>query len=81
MMSATSEACMVLWTIYDHPSDYPNHFVVRRHGIDADFNVPLVDAKCKLADSLEEARELLPPGLHCLGREPEDDPVIVETWI
>lgn len=34
------------------------------------------------APSLEQARERVPAGAGwCLGREPEDDPAIVETWI
>jgi hypothetical protein len=32
-------------------------------------------------DTLEEARKDIPQGLYCLGRDPNDDPVIVESWI
>jgi len=33
------------------------------------------------ASTLEELREKLPFGLHRLPRNPNDDPVIVETWV
>ncbi|MBA3240044.1 MAG: hypothetical protein H0T60_02310 [Acidobacteria bacterium] len=68
------------YAIYERPSDYPNHYVVRRwdvyEGVPA--AVPAWDAK--LADTLEGARAELPPGLDCLGRDPVD-PVIVEVWL
>lgn len=32
------------------------------------------------AGSLDEIRSLLPPGLTCLTRPPQDDPNIIETW-
>jgi len=70
---------MTLYTIYDHPSDYPDHFVVRRHTIYPWRVSP--DNGCQLAPTLEDARALLPAGLYNLGRVAEDDPVIVETWI
>jgi len=34
-----------------------------------------------VADTLEEVRALLPPGLICMPRDVADDGVIVETWI
>jgi len=33
------------------------------------------------ADSLEEIRKFVPPGLTNLHRQPNDDPVIVEVWV
>ena len=69
-----------IWTIYDHPKDYPEHFVVRRwtvrgRGYENEAH------ECRLADSLEEARKLVPPDSACVNRFPEDDPVIVESWL
>ena len=32
-------------------------------------------------DSLEEARAKVPIGLYRMGRQPGDDPVIVECWL
>jgi hypothetical protein len=70
---------LLLYTIYDHPTDYPNHFAVRRECINA--GVVTKDPHVYLAPTLEEARRLLPPGLHQLPRNPNDDPKIVECWL
>lgn len=74
-----SKQALALFSIYNHPRDYPDNVVVRRHWA-------TIPASCDpepfvVADSLEEARRSLPPGLHNLGRDPRDDPAIVETWI
>lgn len=68
-----------MWVIYDRPKDYPRHFVVRRHLAGA--GVVTADTDCQLADTLEEARKLIPPGLFNLGRSPHDEAQIVEVWV
>lgn len=73
-------AFMILYTIYERPSDHPSHFVVRGHEILRKGGTrPQTDFK--LADTLDEARRCIPPGYVNIGREPEDDSSIVETWI
>lgn len=68
------------WTIYDHPSDCPDHFAVRETVIRAGGMEPQLGVK--LFWTLEGARIWLESqGLTCIPRSPEDDPVIVETWI
>lgn len=64
-----------MYVIYDHPSDYPNCFVIRlwKDG------QPTVGHM--LTNTLEGARRLIPKGLHCIPRDPTDDPVIVESWL
>lgn len=66
-----------MWTIYDHPADYPRHFVVRSYLVGREGEG---SSRVQLADSLEEARACVPPGLFCMARSPDDDPPIVETW-
>jgi len=64
-----------LYVIYDHPRDFPDHWVVRVwHG-----EIPRGDGV--LFDSLEEARASLPPGATNLHREPGDDSAIAECWV
>jgi len=70
---------MELFTIYDKPTDEPDKFVLRRWTIVG--SKPTPDAEYQTADSLEDIRKLLPPGLSCMSRNPTDDPKIVETWI
>ena len=70
----TNNEVFVAWCIYDHPKDYPNHFVLRRW----EWETP--DMECQLFDTLEAARAAVPPGLVCMTH-PNDDPAIAETWI
>ncbi len=66
--------------IYERPDDYPRHFVVRHFRIEPGQAVPL--DVVGLADTLDEARRLVPPTADiCLGRYLHDAPTIVETWI
>lgn len=64
-----------IWTVYDSPRDLPGQFVARLFILDR------ATAKVIKAPTLEALRKLLPPGLTCLPRNPQDDPVIVETWL
>jgi hypothetical protein len=65
-----------MFTIYCNPRDYPGKYVVRRHvtGIGPDPE-PLA-----VVDTLDEARDAVPPYLACMNRQPDDQPQIVETW-
>jgi hypothetical protein len=66
---------LYLWVVYRHPADFPNDYVARAwDGEDA-------TGIGYAAPTLEAVRELLPPGLHRLDRNPLDDAVIVETWL
>lgn len=80
-MAASEPPGLPMWTIYAHPLDHPDHFVVRSYTVVRDGrDGPERDSKIALADSLEEARKLVPPGLYCMTRSPLDEPQIVETW-
>lgn len=72
---------MFFYTVYDHPKDYPDHFVVRRFLITPGKAIPQPDIYLQ-KDNLDELRhELFNLGLFPIGRDKSDDPVIVETWI
>lgn len=66
-----------IWTIYDHPLDYPEHYIVRIWFGECPHPTA---ARC---DTLDLARELVQTagGVVCLGRLPDDDPKVVESWI
>lgn len=68
-----------MWTVYNHPSDHPDHWVARRWEILASGPSPTDDKL--LAGSVEDVRAMLPEGLFRLDRQEEDDPVIFETWL
>lgn len=70
---------MMVFTVYDHPRDYPNHFVVR--GWEIDNLEPRPRQECTLASTLDEARKAIPKGFINIGRFEDDDSVILEVWI
>lgn len=77
-MSDGSE--LVLWVVYERPSDAPRSWVVRRH-IASAAGVEIDPVPVAIAPSLEAARFAIPPGLHRIERDPEDDPQIAEVWV
>lgn len=70
---------MKIYTIYARPHDYPDCFVLRAFEISA--NSIIATDEVKMASSLSEIRALIPPECVCMGRQSEDDSVIVETWL
>lgn len=72
---------MAIWTIYDHPRDYPAHYVARRWELRRGDENPHPTDDVLLAEHLDELRRLLPPGLSRFPCVDRDDPCIVETWL
>ena len=74
-----SNNALSLWTVYDHPRDWPHGFIARRHVISNGGSHPTAETLQAL--SLEELRvDLRARGLVCVARHASGDPVIVETW-
>lgn len=71
---------LYVYTIYRSPKDYPGKFVVRRHAIVAGGVHPEPDPDA-VVTTLVRARKALPAGLYNMGRDPRDEPQIVESWI
>src|SRR5262245_28040730 len=70
-----------MWTVYDHPRDYPNTFIARRweigHG-----DEPVATTDIIESPMLGAIRTMLAAkGLTCLHRQWNDDPNIMETWV
>lgn len=72
-----------IYTIYDHPADYPDYFVVRRRLIHPDSRDEPDPTFFVQSTNLDVCREMLLVdfGLVCLGRSPNDDKTILESWI
>jgi hypothetical protein len=71
---------MGVWTVYERPIDYPLGFVARLHHVyNNGTHAPTLTAY--FGSTLESVRKQLPPDLFNMGRQPEDDLKIVETWI
>lgn len=69
-----------IWTVYDHPTDFPEHYVARLFlvtgkGSEAT-TITAINRDLKL---LREQLERL--GLTRLPRDPNDEPQIVESWV
>jgi hypothetical protein len=66
------------YTIYRHPDDYPDGYVIRAWGV---IDAIVFPGPAARVATLAEARRLVPRGAMCLGRAAGDDEKIVESWI
>jgi hypothetical protein len=75
------KAMLPMWTVYEHPKDYPDAYVARLFEVDADG--PRATGSVIIMKNLDDLRDVLAFQLHltCLARNDVDDPVIVETWL
>lgn len=80
---AQQDGCLPMWTVFDHPRDYPGCFIARCSLISGDTGgSPLVTQHTILAPSLKRLRSILQrAGLKAIMRAEQDDPNIVETWL
>jgi hypothetical protein len=77
---STSDKELIMWVVYDHPSDYPDQFVARQHIIGIG-GQRLTD-RMMAASTLENIQAAMTNlGLVRIDRDMADDPVIVESWL
>lgn len=67
-----------MYTVYEHPAEHPHGYIVRHWLITA--GEPR-RGRAQTFDTLQAARESLPPGLARLPRSPGDVPQILESWV
>ena len=68
-----------LWVIYKPVTrEYPGRWVARMHVIRPD---PRPTRFVLVHDTLDDLRDMLPPGLVNLGRQRRDVPEIAEVWL
>ena len=67
-------------TVFRHPKDYPDKYVIREFILDKDGQL-YARKECSLADTLEEARLLIPPGRACFSEPNTPELPAVESWI
>jgi hypothetical protein len=72
---------VTFWTIYRHPNDYPGCWVLRAHEVSPNIRIVQSHDACFVAATLDGIRAKVPPGACCIGRAPEDYPVIYECWV
>ena len=76
---AMKEGRLSMWTIYSHPTDFPHSYVARRFDVGEDGALPTPDI---IQGELRALRSSFrAAGLHCLTRQRQDEPQIVETWL
>jgi hypothetical protein len=84
-----SEPILTVYVVYDNPSDCPSCIVLRPQKVKSDGSIVSMSGAwwgykdeagrvAALGAARQTCRNL---GLTQLARNPEDDPVIVETWI
>ena len=69
-----------IFVVYKGPKDLPGKYAVRRWSIEGGGKPRPMELVAQ-DETLEEVRAKIPPGLYPLARMPDDDPVIVETWV
>lgn len=68
-----------IWTIFEHPDDYPDRYVARLFRVTSDGPVPW--GSLMASPDLELIRHFLEQlGLTVVPRSEEDDPTVVESW-
>ena len=65
-----------IWTITFNPLDVPGKYVARKHMVPGG-----PTDEHHITDTLEAAREKIPPYMVNLGRDPMDIACIAESWI
>jgi hypothetical protein len=82
-MMAGPDTILIMWTIYDRPSDYPEWFVARKFEITG--QGPVTGDSVIWGKTLTEARYMIylvdPNASACLPRYDNDHPNVVETWL
>lgn len=70
-----------IFTIYDHPSDYPDSFVVREFLITKD-NVTIIDSLYMKASTLKEIHDEFDKTMYVfIGRSDNDDEKIIGVYL
>ena len=73
---------LTFYVVYDHPTDYPQEYVVRIHTTSRGGTpVAHTDLYARSKDYAYLESHLAEMGLYRLPRDPSDDPVIKETWV
>lgn len=82
-IEAMASGSLNIWTVYDHPADFPHSYVARRYevgpgGPDGTGHATGDIVQGELSIIRESFRRC---GLTRLPRDPNDDATIVEIWL
>ena len=74
-----SRGVLSIWTIYDHPKDFPSSYVARRHEIGEGVVRPTDDIVQGDLRIIRKSFEQC--GLTRMPRDAADEPQIMESWL
>ncbi|MEH2525891.1 MULTISPECIES: hypothetical protein [unclassified Bradyrhizobium] len=77
--AALARGALSMWTVYDHPADFPHSYVARRFEISNGSATPTGDIVQGELSIIRIGFQHC--GMVCLMRNEEDDPKIIETWL
>jgi hypothetical protein len=76
----SEDSLLPVYTVYFNPADFPGKYVVRRFLVHP--NDPRPDpSPMHVGNTLDDARDAIPPGLYCFSAAQEDDSSIIESWM
>jgi hypothetical protein len=72
-----------MWTIYDHPDDYPDHFIAREWWVTAGRvePSPVTVYRDEYLENVRTFVRTVAPDASRLVRNENDDPKIIESWV
>lgn len=77
-----SELSFYMYTLYNHPRDFPDHWVIRAWRVERGDPEPKPDPDVLLFETASLAIEWADSrGLTMLDRQPDDDPCIACTFL
>jgi len=76
-----SDTQLQIYVIYENPRELPRPGFVTRMWIIEATGEQRPSLWATVTNTIEEARSTVPDGLYRLDRSPDDDPVIVESWL
>jgi hypothetical protein len=79
--AARDRGVLSLWTVYDHPKDYPDGFIARRFETGGGKPDAVATADVVTGDLATIRESMTMCGLHRMARAPSDQSKIVETWM
>lgn len=78
-VDSLNRGILSIWTVYDHPADFPHSYVARRFEINEGGAHPTNDI---VQGELEMIRKSFSTcGLVCLTRDDADEAQIIESWL
>lgn len=69
------------YTLFDHPDDYPECYVLRTHAVLSGWPDPIPEGVQLFADVADAREWCVKRGLARMERHPTDPPGVIEVWL